>query len=779
MNHNEIKEIIRCRGKGKIYTLFECVAQKELFVSTETKSGNPTPSNATWLSDSELVIAVSDFKLTQLIHFWDGKKKKATFTVNPLHSLLESKANGLTNKTLCKKIRNIDYSGINCPALISCDEFIPNENGVIIRGTINGALDGTKIKVAALDSKGKQIGLGQPLFPITGREENTTFSLFVPNLESQTTICITNPDGSFSNSFYVLEPYEIRSLGKASKQAFINAFDDPNYEKWFAKHRLTRTEANMQRSQKDANGPKFSIIVPLYKTPINFFNDMVSSVIDQTYDNWELVLVNSTPEINELSERVNDYAQKDTRMVVVNLDKNYGITENTNRGIAVAKGNYICFFDHDDVLEPNILFEYAKAIKDRPETSLIYCDEDKLLPNGHYANPTFKPDFNLDMIRDNNYICHLLTVKKEALDSVELSDSSLDGAQDHAMVLKIAELGGYIHHVPKILYHWRISENSTAGNSDSKPYASIAGIKAVQDHLDRCNIKSIVVSSHDRAFRYRPLYEIPEGTKVSVVVPIQNPSNAAKLFEALAVTIFEQWELIIVCSDNDRGTIESIASNSPLEERASILGTEQIYAYSRWANLGANISSGNCFAFIKEYIEPQEEDWLTNMVGIAMRADVGAVGTMTCDPDGIIRQAGLTYAKSQIIQLSKGLFHDSFGYILLPLTTREVAAVAGACIVTSRKAFAAIGGFDDGFNTGYEDIDYCFEAKQSKLKVVYTPEARLVCTEPERLEYSPLNLLDKATFISKWSDVLSKQDCYFNCNLSTSCSRVGLYKLPN
>ena len=219
-----------------------------------------------------------------------------------------------------------------------------------------------------------------------------------------------------------------------------------------------------------------------------------------------------------MSEAIKDVELLDTRIKVITLKENQGITENTNEGMKGARGDYLCFFDHDDTLEPNLLFEYALAINSNPDVDLLYCDEDKLIPNGTYANPTFKPDFSLDLLRDNNYICHLLTVKKTTHAKLIPATKELDGAQDHSLALQVAEKNGVFCHVPKILYHWRISETSTAANANSKPYATEAGIYALSEHLKRMGINAKVECAHNRAFRYKVNYELTGNPLVSVVV---------------------------------------------------------------------------------------------------------------------------------------------------------------------------------------------------------------------------------------------------------------------
>ena len=426
------------------------------------------------------------------------------------------------------------------------------------------------------------------------------FSLHIPEVGDSLCICMHRASGHL-DTFINLKKDMLKELLDEADRDHACAFNQPRYLSWFSGRRLTGSDALAQTNIEFTYQPLFSIIVPLYKTPLNFFRDMADSVIAQTYSNWELILVNSTPDYDGLSDLVSEYVAADSRIKVTELEGNLGITENTNVGIKMAKGDYLCFFDHDDVLEPNILFEYACALNINADINLLYCDEDKLLPDGSLAHPTFKPDFSLDMARDNNYICHLLTVKKACLYSIDLSSSDLDGAQDHAMVLKIAELGGAIHHVPKILYHWRISENSTAGNSDSKPYATLAGIKAVQEHLDRCGIKATVVNSHNRAFRYSPIYDVDPSESCSLIVATRGDSSVlSTLVSSINDTDFDNLEVVFVCSQDVEAAVQQLSSG--LRCRYIVHALDDPFNISVWRNAGALAAHGNQLVFVHDDI---------------------------------------------------------------------------------------------------------------------------------------------------------------------------------
>lgn len=772
-----------CRGDGKLYMLFS--AEEHVFydVAARTSDGRELPSHFIALNETEFVIILADFTINQEIVFLDENSQVIEKqTIIPQIVAFESKANGLLHKELCARIRNIDKSGINSLSSITFQRLIPCTDGFIVRGVVTASSNFSTNGIIALNEEGARVGEGVFLNRNTSllNTEIASFSITINEPVRCLCLSIVGENGKM-NSFVNYKNDLFGNLCSNSNALYNNAYQDGRYQEWLSDHRITDSDATAQAAYKFQHPPIFSVIVPLYKTPLNFFVDMTESVVAQTYRNWELILVNSTPEEAELHDKVVEYANSDSRIRYVDLDRNHGITENTNKGIQLSKGDYLCFFDHDDVLEPNILFEYASAIEANPLIDLLYCDEDKLLPNGALANPSFKPDFSLDMARDNNYICHLLTVKKCLLDKIAPSDKSLDGAQDHAMVLKIAELGGRIHHVPKVLYHWRISDSSTAGNPDSKPYATVAGIKAVQEHLDRIGLPGEVSCSHDRAFRYSPNYKVNAMTTCSLIVATRGGSQKIIDFlEALNKTQFDNIEIIFLCSATQVGSISNIAAEYRYPFKCIAAETE--FNLASWRNIGANAASGDVFVFVHEDISPANSSWLNTLAGFALRKDVGVVGTMTCDADGVIQQAGYSFVGDSIVALSKGIHCSSPGYLFFPLTVRDVAAISGVCLAVSRSDFYKLGGFDESFQLDYSDIDFCFKANSNGLKVIYTPEAQLFHDGhiEAGLKYnkrSHRHFEDKALLLMKWSEKFSNGDQWFSPHFSRNPREAELYKL--
>lgn len=786
----------RCRGDSKLYTLLRVdVPAGNRVVAKGSYGLSSLPCSLVHLQDDQFVLVNPDLDVVQRVDFLLESQDDAapiltgSLKINAARYAVASKLNGKLRADMCAAIRNIDSSGIHRELAFTCDGFIPKEDGLIVRGEIARPEEGGIVEVVAFDSSANIVGRSS-LFLNDGlsaySDANLKYSVVIPYGLHGLCLAALDGEGRFVNAIKCFNGKAYKDALDLSWSYYANASDDPRYEDWLASHRLTAAEATAQRTLVSESGPLFSVIVPLYKTPLSFFRDMADSVLQQTYPHWELILVNSTPEEAELKSLVDSYASKDERIRVIELDGNLGITGNTNVGIEAASGEYLCFFDHDDTLEPDILFEYARAIASDPQIDLLYCDEDKLFPNGHYAMPTFKPDFSIDMVRDNNYICHLLTVRTEAYRQIEPSGPELDGAQDHAMVLKISELGGHIHHVPKILYHWRISETSTAGNSDSKPYATQAGILAVQQHLDRLGIAAKASNAHGRAFRYRVDYQVDASLKASLVVPTRGDIDVLGCFiEGLQKTSFSNLEIVFVCNDSVSPSVREFVSDCGLQQEISVIAASEQFTLSAYCNLGARKANGNILVFMHDDVIPGEPEWLETMLGFATRPDVGVVGTMTRHADNTIQQAGLSFVRDSIVPLSAGTDACSPGYLFFPLTVRNVFAVDGACFATRKDVFEEVGCFDESLRSSYVSVDYSLALSKLGYLVTYTPEAWLYhrsiarFSDMGRVGISAERIRDKAALLAKWSERLSQGDAYFNRNFSSIPAKASRYQIDH
>ena len=313
----------------------------------------------------------------------------------------------------------------------------------------------------------------------------------------------------FSISFWKRTRRKIKRKGKRVAwiefNADLRANLDP-YVPWMKNNEPNRRELRKQRKKVFDYNPKISIIVPMYNTDEYFFEDLVENMIDQTYSNWELCLADGSPEKNDKLEKI---CKKDSRIIYKFLGENKGIAGNTNEALKLATGDFIGLLDHDDMLPIFSLYEVVKCINNHPDAEFIYSDEDKFVEKGgNRFNPYFKSDFSPDTLRANNYICHLSIFKKELMEKLGGFRSEYDGAQDYDIILRMSETTNNIYHIPKILYHWRVHEQSTSlDGGAAKPYAYESGLRAIQDHINRLGLKGTV--EHGKTLgTYKINYEI-------------------------------------------------------------------------------------------------------------------------------------------------------------------------------------------------------------------------------------------------------------------------------
>ena len=393
----------------------------------------------------------------------DGRNLSSdSLSLNCKNIKWESRLNYKIKPDMCSKLRNYDDVSEFKMATIDFWQCIEDSNEYILRCTVRTPYrNDSQIKLRCLDRFLNEVELsivnfGSNVtsvgFTSEKKQLETQLSIRMPKAFDRYYFIIGDQNHPSFSAFDCLTPDKLGLLLEETNFLFTHAQFDPEYPEWFTEHKATIGALEKQRKIVFNSAPKFSIIVPLYNTPISFFNDMVESVKNQSYANWELLLVNASPDNQELKARVEQETARDNRIKSINLTENKGISENTNAGVAVASGDFVSFFDHDDILEPDLLFSYAEAIENNNGVDLLYCDEDKLMPDGKLAQPFFKPDFNIDLLRNNNYICHMLTIRKSLLDTLEPNTKEFDGAQDHNLTLRAVEKARKVHHVAKVLY---------------------------------------------------------------------------------------------------------------------------------------------------------------------------------------------------------------------------------------------------------------------------------------------------------------------------------------
>jgi len=549
-----------------------------------------------------------------------------------------------------------------------------------------------------------------------------------------------------------------------------------SYAKWYHQDKASAAQLQRQRTEAFSVLPLFSIVVPLYRTPEPYLQELISSVKAQTYPHWELCLSDGSGDETYLQKILSTYADDDTRIRVVTATRSLGIAENTNQAIALAKGDFVVFADHDDVLAPNALYECVKRLERQPETEVIYTDEDKISMNGKvHFDPQFKPDFNEALLCSVNYICHLFVVKKSLQEQVGLLDAAYDGAQDYDFILRCTEQAKQIHHIPKILYHWRCHQDSTAVNQESKTYAFAAGKRAIQAHYDRLGITATVTESEYLGL-YRSEYQLASTPLVSIIIP--NKDHAADLKRCIdsieEKSSYKAYEYVIIENNSEEEATflyyEELKKN---KENVKIVTYEGDFNYSAINNFGVRYASGEYLLFLNNDTACLDGEMLTELLGIGSRADVGAVGARLYYGDDTIQHAGVILGLGGIAGHAFAQERRSAtGYCRRIICMQDLSAVTAACMLVRKTIFDEIGGFDEELAVTFNDVDLCLRIGERGKRVIYNPYVQLYHYESKSrgAENTPEKVArfhsEIAFFEKRWGELLKKGDPYYNPNLT-------------
>lgn len=551
------------------------------------------------------------------------------------------------------------------------------------------------------------------------------------------------------------------------------------YQEWIKHNEPTKKELEAQRNTKFKINPKISILVPMYNTPYKFFKELVECLINQTYTNWELCLADGSPEQDKSLEKI--YKQ-DKRIKYKVIGENKGIAGNTNECIKMATGDFIALFDHDDLLPIFSLYEVVKCINENPDVEFIYTDEDKITTlDKPRFNPHFKPDFSLDFLRANNYICHFSVFKKELMNKLEGERSKYDGAQDFDIILRVVEnVKDYknIIHIPKILYHWRVHPNSTAqAEVQAKPYAFEAGIPAIKDHLERVGLKGTV--EHGASLgTYRIRYKFDGEPKVSIIIPNKDGKEILEtcIDSIIKKTTYKNYEIIIVENNSETKEIFEYYKELEKNEKIKIVKYEEKgFNYSKIINFGVKKSDGEFIVQLNNDTEIQTEDWLEDMLGFASREDIGAVGCKLLYPDNTIQHAGIVFGVDRVAtHLFRGLPKHLHGYFARESTIQDFSAVTAACMMSKRKIYEEVGYMDEDMPVAFNDLDFCLKIRQAGKLIVYDPFVEVTHYESKTRGYedTPEKVArfekEIEKFQNKWKEIYEKGDPYYNKNFSNS-----------
>lgn len=574
----------------------------------------------------------------------------------------------------------------------------------------------------------------------------------------------------------------VRSLSRKLKEKLlyflqnenISYFNPTNYKSWILNNEPSSDELIKQSQEKFSINPKISIVVPTFNTPQMFLEQMVDSVLNQTYSNWELCIADGS-ENDSVKNYIEKISQKESRIKFVSLENNLGIAGNTNMGIDLATGDFIALLDHDDTLSAFAIYEVVKSINENPKVEMLYSDEDKLTYNGkRRINPHFKPDWSPDTILGYNYVTHLLVIKTDLLHKVGKIRSGFEGSQDHDLVLRVSEQAKQIVHIPKILYHWREHQNSTSSNVESKSYVTFSTQKAVSQALERRGIEGRVFGGPFFASA-RVVYHLKNKPLISIIIPTKDHVETLRtcINSIINRTTYTNYEIIITDTQSKEQKTLDYYKELKKDSRIKILNWNKAFNFSAVNNFAVKHAKGEYFLFLNNDTEILTAEWIESMLEFCQRDDVGAVGAKLFYPDYTIQHGGVILGIGGVAGHSHKSFsrncHGYHGRLSIP---NNYSAVTAACVMVSRKVFQLVNEFDENYALAFNDVDLCLKIREKGLLIVWTPYAQLLHYESKTRGYedTPEKQLrfkgEIDRFYSRWQKILDQGDPYYNPNLT-------------
>lgn len=513
-----------------------------------------------------------------------------------------------------------------------------------------------------------------------------------------------------------------------------------SYKEWYEEHCPTKEELMRQREVEFSVQPLISIVVPTYQTPIPFLKDMIDSVRKQSYEKWELCIADGSlngdendTKVIRVREELNRYSMEDKRIKVVYLEENQGIAENTNQALALAAGEYIGLFDHDDMLTPDALYEIVKAINDY-DYDVLYTDEDKISEDSHnYKKPVFKPDYSPELLCANNYITHFFVAKKSIVDRLGGFRKEYDGSQDYDFIFRCVELAKKVGHVSKVLYHWRMHGGSVAGDPTSKMYAYDAGKKAIQSHYERVGIQANV-EHMERLGLYHTEYKMIKQPLISVIIYGEDDEKKKRCSE---------W-----FKRKDYSNLEILASAG--------INVEEINALAEKAR-------GSYLFFVSENLESVERDALQQMAGVLQIQNVGAVSGKVIGRKHTVEDVGVVFrTNGDLCKANYGIGDCDYGDMFRAKVMSNYSILSLNCFMTHKNTFEELGRFNKHFSLSFAAADYCLKLRMHGKRCVM--QASTVWESKDSMKTGIINDEERERFYKEWQEVLRMGDSYYNSN---------------
>ena len=504
-----------------------------------------------------------------------------------------------------------------------------------------------------------------------------------------------------------------------------------NYNNWIQDNELTSRDFVAAKAELATFNlqPTISIVMPTYNSNLKWLAEAIESVRSQPYENWELCIADDASPDRDIQFFLEDWAKRDPRIKVIIREKNGHISEASNSAIAISTGEWVALFDHDDLFHPFALYWVVKAINHNPDAKLIYSDEDKIDEYDVRHAPYFKPKWNYDLFLSQNCFSHLGLIKRELVDSIGGFRKGLEGSQDHDLILRAIENVSehQIVHIPKVLYHWRVHAESTAKSADSKPYAAIAGERAIREHLERKNIKAEVVFE---GYGYRVKYPLPASNPlVSLIIPTRNGLHLLRqcIDSIVTKTTYNNYEFIIVDNGSDDKATLDYLEKLKTKTNFNVIRDERPFNYSQLNNLAAKEAKGEILGLINNDIEVISPEWLDEMVSHALRPEVGAVGAKLLFPNNTLQHGGVILGVGGVANHAHlHMPRQSHGYFARMSVVQQFSAVTAACLLVRKVVYEDAKGLDEeNLTVAFNDVDFCIRLTKLGYKNIWTPYAEL------------------------------------------------------